>query len=98
MKLAKTYEPKQYESDIYSLWEKSKAFEPTDNSSDEVFSLVCPPPNANAPLHIGFGLTMALEDIMARYNRMIGKSTLFIPGADHAGFETWVVYENRWAK
>lgn len=91
MKLPKAYESGQYESDIYSLWEQSRAFEPQD--SKESFSLVVPPPNANAPLHIGFGLTMVIEDIIARYNRMKGKSTLFVPGADHAGFETWVVYE-----
>jgi len=89
MKLSKSYEPAIYENDIYSLWEQSGAFKPSKKTASDYFSLVVPPPNANAPLHIGFGLTMALEDIMARYNRMQGKSTLFVPGADHAGFETW---------
>jgi len=95
MKLSKSYEPAIYENDIYSLWEQSGAFKPSKKTASDYFSLVVPPPNANAPLHIGFGLTMALEDIMARYNRMQGKSTLFVPGADHAGFETWVVYEKK---
>jgi valyl-tRNA synthetase len=53
-----------------------------------------PPPNANGNLHIGHGLTIALEDSLTRYYRLKGNSTWYIPGADHAGFETWVVYEH----
>ena len=52
-----------------------------------------PPPNANGNLHIGHGLTVALEDSLTRYYRLRGASAWYIPGADHAGFETWVVYE-----
>ena len=95
MKLPKAYEPKKYESDIYALWEKSGAFSPKEQGSKDVYSLVAPPPNANADLHIGYALTMAIEDCLVRYHRMQGKSTLFVPGADHAGFETWVVYEKK---
>ncbi|MCL2094754.1 valine--tRNA ligase [Candidatus Saccharibacteria bacterium] len=57
------------------------------------YSIVMPPPNANGNLHIGHGLTVALEDILTRYHRSRGRDTVYIPGADHAGFETWVVYE-----
>ncbi len=96
MKLPKVYEPGQYESDIYALWEKSGAFRPTD--SDKHFSIVVPPPNANGNLHLGHGLTLAIEDIMIRHHRLKGESALFVPGADHAGFETWVVYEKQLAK
>ena len=96
MKLPKVYEPSQYESDIYALWEKSGAFKP--NNSHETFSLVAPPPNANGDLHIGHGLTFAVEDIMARHHRLKGESVMYVPGADHAGFETWVVYEKQLAK
>ncbi len=91
MKLAKTYEPNQYEPDIYAIWEKSGAFDPTGEG--EPFSVVMPPPNANGNLHIGHALTVAIEDIMTRYWRMKGRDTVYIPGADHAGFETWVVYD-----
>jgi len=91
MKLAKTYDPNQYEPNIYAMWEKSGAFEPT--GVGEPFSVVMPPPNANGNLHIGHALTVSLEDIMARYYRMRGRDVIYIPGADHAGFETWVVYE-----
>lgn len=91
MKLSKTYEPDQYEPNIYAMWEKSGAFEPT--GVGEPYSIVMPPPNANGDLHIGHALTVGLEDILTRYHRMKGYDTAYIPGADHAGFETWVVYE-----
>jgi len=91
MKLAKTYDPNQYEPNIYAMWEKSGAFQPT--GVGEPFSIVMPPPNANGKLHIGHALTFNLEDIMTRYWRMRGRDVIYIPGADHAGFETWVVYD-----
>jgi valyl-tRNA synthetase len=96
MQLPKTYEPKDYETDIYALWEKAGAFTP--KGKGEAYSIVMPPPNANANLHIGYGLTVALEDIPARYHRMKGQPTLLLPGADHAGFETQSVYEKHLAK
>ncbi|HET7320063.1 MAG TPA: valine--tRNA ligase [Candidatus Saccharimonadales bacterium] len=95
MKLAKVYEPSQYESDIYALWEKSGAFSPSGKG--EPYSIVIPPPNANGNLHLGHGLTLAIEDILIRYHRLKGHNVLFVPGADHAGFETQVVYEKQLA-
>jgi len=91
MKLSKTYDPNQYEPNIYAMWEESGAFNPS--GVGEPFSIVMPPPNANGNLHIGHALTVNLEDIMARYYRMRGRDVAYIPGSDHAGFETWVVYE-----
>ena len=67
-------------------------------SDRKTYSMVMPPPNANGNLHIGHGLTIALEDSLTRYYRLKGKSTWYIPGADHAGFETWVVYEKNLEK
>lgn len=93
MKLAKTYEPQAYEPRIYELWEKSKAFAPKGDPNKGYFSIALPPPNANGNLHVGHALTVAIEDTAVRYHRLKGDSTLFIPGADHAGFETWVVFE-----
>lgn len=95
MKLPKAYEPGKYESDIYALWEQGGAFEPKNRGSTDRFSLVAPPPNANADLHMGHALTLAIEDTLVRYHRMQGKAALFVPGADHAGFESQVVYEKR---
>ena len=96
MQLAKTYEPSQYESTIYDLWEKSGAFKPTGKGAP--FSIVLPPPNANAGLHIGHTLMFSIQDTLVRYHRMKGDNTLWAPGADHAGFETQVVYEKQLAK
>ena len=97
MKLPKAYEPKSYEDDIYALWEQSGAFSPKQGSGP-TYSIVMPPPNANANLHIGYELTVALEDIAVRYHRLKGERALLVPGADHAGFETQVVYEKHLAK
>ena len=91
MKLAKSYDPNHYEPNIYAIWEKSGAFEPTGEG--EPFCVVMPPPNANGNLHIGHALGSAVQDIMTRYYRMRGRDSIYIPGADHAGFETWVVYD-----
>lgn len=91
MKLAKQYTPNEYEPDIYALWETSNSFEPTGQGRP--YSVIMPPPNANGNLHIGHALDMNLKDILVRYHRMKGDDAIFIPGADHAGFETWVVYE-----
>jgi valyl-tRNA synthetase len=96
VKLAKAYDPNQYEPNIYAMWEQSRAFKP--RGEGEPFSTVMPPPNANGNLHIGHALDMGLKDIVVRYKRMKGYDTIFIPGADHAGFETWVVYEKELQK
>ena len=91
MKLSKTYEPSQYEPEIYALWETSGTFAPTGKG--EPYSIVMPPPNANGNLHVGHAYMIPIEDILTRYYRMRGRDTIWIPGADHAGFETWVVFE-----
>ncbi len=96
MKLAKTYQPELYESDIYALWEKSGAFTPKGNGAG--YSLVVPPPNANGNLHMGHALAFAIQDCLARYHRSKGERVLFVPGADHAGFETQVVFERELEK
>ncbi|MBR3138549.1 valine--tRNA ligase [Candidatus Saccharibacteria bacterium] len=113
MKFASSYEPNQYESEIYAAWEMAGVFNPTvptvptDDDGDgeddrkhakNTYSIVMPPPNANGNLHIGHGLTVATEDSLTRYYRLKGKSSWYIPGADHAGFETWVVYEKNLEK
>jgi valyl-tRNA synthetase len=96
MNLPKNYDPAAYEADIYALWEKSQAFSPSGEGKS--YTVVMPPPNANANLHIGYELTAAVEDIAVRYHRLKGDNTLLLPGADHAGFETQVVYEKHLAK
>ena len=70
----------------------------TASNSSSTYSIVMPPPNANGNLHIGHGLTIAIEDSLIRYYRLKGQSAWYVPGADHAGFETWVVYERELEK
>lgn len=96
MNLSKTYEPDKFEPNVYAIWETSDAFTPTGQG--EPYSIVMPPPNANGDLHMGHALMLDIEDILARYYRMKGRDVAFIPGADHAGFETWVVYEKQLQK
>lgn len=98
MSLPTAYLPSEFEDKTYKLWEKNQAFMPKDRGNSEPFSLVMPPPNANGNLHIGHALTSGIQDIIIRYQRMLGKEVLFLPGADHAGFETQVVYEKELAK
>ncbi len=96
MKLPKTYEPKEYEANIYALWESANAFAPrAATGAGDTYSIVMPPPNANGNLHLGHALMAGVEDILIRYHRLKGESTIYIPGADHAGFETWVVFEKQ---
>ncbi len=94
------YDPANHEARIYSLWEKSGYFNPDNLPGErtECFSIVMPPPNANGSLHAGHALFVTLQDIMMRYERMKGKKAVWFPGADHAGFETQVVYEKKLEK
>ncbi len=93
----KAYNPQAVEGKIYELWEKAGYFSPKMDGSKTPFSVILPPPNANADLHLGHAMYV-VEDIMTRYHRMKGDPTLWLPGADHAGFETQYVYEKYLAK
>ena len=96
----KVYNHKNIESKIYQQWEKSGYFNPDKlpTKTKKTFTIIMPPPNANGSLHLGHALTTALEDIMIRYKRMRGFKALWLPGADHAGFETQVVFEKKLEK
>ena len=99
----KAYDPKSTEEDIYRMWESGGYFSPKPfvrrlvDQGKLPFSILLPPPNANADLHVGHAMYV-VEDIMIRYHRMLGDSTLWLPGADHAGFETQFVFEKQLAK
>lgn len=99
------YNPTQTEGRIYEVWEQSGFFNPdvcvekgVTDSDSKPFTIIMPPTNANGSLHAGHGLVMTIEDIMVRYKRMNGHKTLWLPGLDHAGFETQVVYEKKLEK
>lgn len=89
------YNYNKTEDKIYKLWEKSNAFKPTKGK--KTYTILMPPPNANASLHAGHAM-YTVDDILIRYKRMQGYSTSWIPGMDHAGFETQYVYEKYLSK
>lgn len=100
MELPPQYIAKDVEDKIYKLWEESGFFNPDnlDKKHKKPFTIIMPPTNANGNLHAGHALVMTIEDIMTRYKRMRGFKALWLPGLDHAGFETQVVYEKKLEK
>jgi valyl-tRNA synthetase len=98
--LTKPFKAEEVESSIYTMWEKSGYFNPDNlpGTRKETYTIIMPPPNANGSLHAGHGLFVTIQDILIRFNRMNGKKTLWLPGADHAGFETQTVYEKKLEK
>lgn len=99
-KFLSAYNPQDTEKRIYDLWEQSGFFNPDNLPArhEKPYTIVMPPPNANGNLHAGHALFITIEDILTRYKRMQGYKALWIPGADHAGFETQVVYEKKLEK
>jgi len=98
--LLKPFDAKMVEPSLYEMWEKSGYFNPDNLPGErkETFTIIMPPPNANGSLHAGHALFVTVEDILIRFNRMNGKRALWLPGADHAGFETQSVYEKKLEK
>ncbi len=90
--LAKTYDPASTEDKLYALWCEKGYFTP-DGINDrqkgkKPFTIVIPPPNITGQLHMGHALDNTLQDILIRYKRMQGFSTLWVPGTDHASIAT----------
>ena len=103
MNLEGQYDAKKVEDKIYKLWEDSGFFNPDNLPKSQKlkaksFTIIMPPANANGNLHAGHALVITIEDIMTRYKRMQGFRALWLPGLDHAGFETQVVYEKKLEK
>lgn len=94
MTMDSRFEHQKVEGEIYKRWEESGAFAP---KGDKPYTILMPPPNANASLHGGHGM-YTIDDILIRWKRMQGYGAEWIPGRDHAGFETQFVYEKQLAK
>jgi valyl-tRNA synthetase len=94
--LSKVYEPKITEQQANKIWLEGNCFhaEP-DGKGQKAYTIVIPPPNVTAPLHVGHALNNTLQDILIRYHRMRGFNTLWMPGTDHAGIATQTVVEKR---
>ncbi|KAG8886997.1 hypothetical protein FRB98_000680 [Tulasnella sp. 332] len=98
--MAAGYDPIAVESAWYEWWNSQGFFSPAlqpdgSHKPQGTFTLPCPPPNVTGSLHIGHGLTLAIQDALVRWNRMLGKTVLFLPGFDHAGISTQSVVEKR---
>lgn len=97
------YQPQLTEEEILAFWLENNFYSPEYQSDKELstasqpdretFCIVLPPPNANGNLHLGHMSGYAYQDLMGRYNRMKGKKVLLLPGKDHAGIQTEVVFE-----
>ena len=91
--LPKAYDPQEVEQDLYQWWESSGFFKPVISPEKQPFCIIMPPPNVTGELHLGHALTATVQDALTRYHRMLGDSTLWLPGADHAGIATQMVVE-----
>ena len=87
------YPAQEVEARLYEWWEKSGYFQPSEDTDKECFVISMPPPNVTGKLHMGHAMFVALEDIMARFQRMRGRPTLWLPGTDHAGIATQMLVE-----
>ena len=86
--LADTYNPKNFEDDLYEHWEKEGFFKPSMDKNKESYCIMMPPPNVTGKLHMGHALDDTLQDILIRFKRMQGYNTLWLPGSDHASIST----------
>jgi len=96
--LSKVYEPKKIEKQANKIWFAGKYFHalaPLNGQDQKNYTIVIPPPNVTAPLHLGHALNNTLQDILIRLRRMQGYNTLWLPGTDHAGIATQTVVEKQ---
>lgn len=98
MDMAKTYNPSEFENEIYSEWEKEGYFKAKVDADKLPFTIVIPPPNITGQLHMGHALDETLQDTLIRFKRMQGYSALWLPGTDHASIATEVKIVEQMAK
>ena len=98
MDMAKTYNPSEFEKEIYEEWEKNGYFKAKVDANKLPFTIVIPPPNITGQLHMGHALDETLQDTLIRFKRMQGYSALWLPGTDHASIATEVKIVEQMAK
>jgi valyl-tRNA synthetase len=91
--LAPQYSPQENEGPLYRSWEERGYFRSDPQSEAAPYTIVIPPPNVTAALHMGHGLNNSVQDMLVRWRRMQGRATLWQPGTDHAGIATQNVVE-----
>lgn len=95
--LPSQYDPQSHEAELYQWWEKQGFFHADEHSDRDPYTIVIPPPNVTAVLHVGHGLNNTVQDVIIRWRRMQGREALWQPGTDHAGIATQNVVERRLA-
>ncbi len=96
--LAPQYDPAAIEASLYRQWNEAGLFHARASDPEPRYVVMMPPPNVTAALHLGHGLNNTVQDVMVRFERMRGKTTLWLPGTDHAGIATQNVVERMLAK
>jgi len=94
----KRYEHKIKEPEVLKKWEDALAFKADSTSGKKPYTIILPPPNASGKMHVGNALMIAIEDLLIRWKRMRGYEALWVPGTDHAGFESQTTYERELKK
>src|SRR5271169_1507150 len=98
--LAKAYDPSAIEAKWAKYWADEKLFDtaaPGEGDATKAFTMLLPPPNVTGRLHIGHMLNQTEMDILTRWHRMSGDTTLWVPGTDHAGIATQMMVERQLA-
>ena len=95
--LDKVYDPQTVEQQVNALWGSTPYFhpDPAVTADGATYTIVIPPPNVTAALHLGHALNNTLQDVLIRFRRMQQRKTLWMPGTDHAGIATQTVVEKR---
>ena len=89
------YDSRDVELRWYALWEREGYFHADLDSPQSPYTIVIPPPNITGSLHMGHALNNTLQDVLIRWQRMLGHNTLWMPGTDHAGIATQNVVERQ---
>ena len=98
------YDHASTERELYARWQDAGVFTAHADRSRRAagdrnpFTIVIPPPNVTAVLHMGHGLNNTVQDVIMRWRRMSGDEALWVPGTDHAGIATQNVVEKQLAK
>ena len=87
-KLEGTYNPKDFEEELYQEWEQKGYFKPSMDKTKEPYCIMMPPPNVTGKLHMGHALDETIQDVLIRTKRMQGFDVLWLPGTDHSAIST----------
>ncbi len=89
------YSPFEVEKKWQEKWESLRAFSPNPEDDGEPFCVVIPPPNVTGSLHMGHAFNTALIDVVVRFQRLLGKNVLCLPGTDHASIAVQTILEKQ---